>query len=566
MKKTNVLLVAYSGYPEENSTWLHLDNGLAQLAGTLIRSGHSVKIKDLQTLDTWERLYPYELFERRETLRKEFDQTLLNHSKQDVEGSELLSKIRLIDEEIVERNEKVVKSIAGEVISEFNHFSPDVIGFKLWGQNSLQDQIMLASELRQAFPNALFVGGGPGAELLGEAILRSTSVFDCLVYGPGETAFTKLADLKSSGCTDLSLVPSLIYKRNGLLVRTKRADPSLTEAALPNYRRDVYVDYDKKLHNIHIESDRGCNFKCKFCIHPHKSGRQQKKPAEQFVDELKYLNEEYGFSYFHLGGSDPSFRHMQEISKEVVGRELDFGFMGFQSLRVVDEEGLSWLSKANFDRVWVGIESGDEQVTTDLIKGRTQTRLWKLAELVRKHGIAITGSIITPCPGEGEVSLNSNVATLDAVKPDVTLIYPPLVQPKSPWFNGADPTIQLSDPDKVEDLYVEHGSEWHSGNRVLPPAFFSPELNESIKIEGLPYADIYAKHIVISKEIIKRATNRLSVKQFGDRSRHKSKLKRLYFRSQVSVCNAIRTGHFEKAYDHVKEYNSFVERGGYSVN
>ena len=45
MHKANVLLVAFSGYPEINSTWLHLDNGLALLAGALVAGGHRVLLQ-----------------------------------------------------------------------------------------------------------------------------------------------------------------------------------------------------------------------------------------------------------------------------------------------------------------------------------------------------------------------------------------------------------------------------------------------------------------------------------------------------------------------------------------
>ena len=566
MHKANVLLVAFSGYPEINSTWLHLDNGLALLAGALVAGGHRVRIKDLQTLDVWGRLYPHEYKAEHATLYQEFDQYVHNRGCGAPPDDSVIARAKVYDQLIVERNSKVVEAIAHEVAEEFQAFAPHVIGFKLWSQNSFQDQILLARRLKQSFPNALLVAGGPAVELLREAVLRHTDVFDLLIYGPGEQTLVDIADQKARGGMDPSKLSSVIYRGvNEQIVKTDRQDPRLASGIMPCYQREVYVDYDKKLHNVHVESDRGCNFLCEFCIHPLKSGRQQKKSAEEFVQELAQLNKEYGFSYFHLAGSDPPYRHMVEVSRAVVEAGLDFGFMGFQSLRALDEPGLKLMQRANFDRLWVGIESGDSEIVFDIQKGRKLERLEARSDLVREHGIAITGSIITPCPGERDGSVDATITLLQKIRPDVVLAYPPLVQPGSTWMNSSSYPISIGDQNAVEDIFAVNGMEWHTGFRILPTAFFDSRLDELIQINGGSYSDAYCQYVFNRRKISKETANRSSVAQFSDRNKHRSLLKQLYFRAQVSVCNAIRTGSFETAQNTVDIYNQFVLKGGYSA-
>lgn len=566
MHKTNVLLVAFSGYPEINSTWLHLDNGLALLAGALVAGGHRVRIKDLQTLDVWGRLYPHEHKAEHAALYQEFERYVHNRGCGASVDDSVITRAKAYDQLIVERNSKVTGAIAHEVAEEFQVFAPHVIGFKLWSQNSFQDQILLARRLRQAFPNALIVAGGPAVELLQEAVLRHTDAFDLLIYGPGEQTLVDIADQKAKGNLEPTKLSSVIYRGpDGQIVKTARHDPRLASGVIPCYQREVYVDYDKKLHNVHVESDRGCNFLCEFCIHPLKSGRQQKKTAEEFVQELAQLNKEYGFSYFHLAGSDPPYRHMVEISRAVVDSGLDFGFMGFQSLRALDEPGLKLMQRANFDRLWVGIESGDSEIVFDIQKGRKLERLEARSEMVREHGIAITGSIITPCPGEREGSVDATITLLQKIRPDVVLAYPPLVQPGSTWMNSSSYPISIGDRHAVEDIFAANGMEWHTGFRILPTAFFDSRLDELIQINGKSYSDAYCQYMYNRRKISKETANRSSVSQFADRNKHRSLLKQLYFRAQVGVSNAIRTGSFNTTQETVDAYNRFVLKGGYSA-
>lgn len=569
MHKANVLLVAFSGYPEINSTWLHLDNGLALLAGALVAGGHRVRIKDLQTLDVWGKLYPQEYKAEHAALYQAFEQYVHNRGCGEPVDDSVISRARNYDQLIVERNLKVVGAIADEVAGEFQEFSPHVIGFKLWSQNSIQDQILLARKLRQAFPHALLVAGGPAVELLQEAVMRHTDVFDLLIYGPGEQTLVDIADRKANGRLDAAQLPqlsSVIYRdADGRIARTERRDPRLANGIMPCYQREVYVDYDKKLHNVHVESDRGCNFLCEFCIHPLKSGRQQKKTAEEFVQELAQLNKEYGFSYFHLAGSDPPYRHMVDVSRAVIDAGLDFGFMGFQSLRALDEEGLKLMQRANFDRLWVGIESGDSEIVFDIQKGRKLERLEARSDMVRNHGIAITGSIITPCPGERNGSVDATITLLQKIRPDVVLAYPPLVQPGSTWMNSSSYPISIGDKGAVEDIFAANGMEWHTGFRILPTAFSDARLDELIQINGKSYSDAYCQYVFNRRKISRETANRSSVAQFADRSKHRSLLKQLYFRAQIGVCNAIRTGVFEQAANAVGAYNQFVLKGGYSA-
>ncbi|MFH1548722.1 MAG: hypothetical protein ABID32_05390, partial [Candidatus Omnitrophota bacterium] len=54
---TKSLLISYAGYPFSPTSFLP-DNGLANLASSLINAGHTTKILDFNTPDLIRRLYP----------------------------------------------------------------------------------------------------------------------------------------------------------------------------------------------------------------------------------------------------------------------------------------------------------------------------------------------------------------------------------------------------------------------------------------------------------------------------------------------------------------------------
>ena len=96
-------------------------------------------------------------------------------------------------------------------------YSPDIIGFKLWAQNSIKDQINTAKQLKKAYPNAFLLGGGPFVYLFQEYILdmEDSNVFDLWDYGFGEDNILKIIECV---ITSYSIHYTKLYDGNNMIM------------------------------------------------------------------------------------------------------------------------------------------------------------------------------------------------------------------------------------------------------------------------------------------------------------------------------------------------------------
>lgn len=577
-RKARMSFIAYSGYPED-ALWLHLDNGMALLAGVLESQGHSAQIYDFQTLDVWAKLFNHPQAGQYLDLRDEFRKFSLRWKPNDTsiarEEEALIQRGRQLDLDIAVHNRRVASDIADECISRARVYQPTVIGMKLWGQNCFMDQIYIAERLKKEFPDVLLCAGGPAAALFRDHIFRVTDAFDLVSYGNGEETILGIADY-SIGQRDIDSIPGIVYRqkvRSPLTIisegtipgikTTSRDERSFTASYVENYDRDVYLDYDFKMKSAHVEESRGCNFKCQFCIHPGKSGLLNQKAAEQFVDEVATLNKRYGFTYFHLASSDPQFNHLVEISKALDRRDLHFGFFAFLSLRNIKPDEMKWLQRGNFDWFWVGIESGAEEIVKgQIIKGRNIDRLRRNFEVVRNAGIFTTASLIVPSPGETEATFDKTIALVRELGPNMPRTYPPLVEPESPWFRSSSGNVVVEDQAGVMMDYMRHGMEWHPANMILPMVFKGDAVGTKVRFNGYPYREVFYRYVQ-GTHALRKATRKIQVANYRQSQQSSSRQKAKYFEAQVAIDHSIKTGNFEGLQPILNDYNDLATCGTY---
>lgn len=565
-KNLNIILVSYSGYPEINSTWLHYDNGLALLGGSLIEKNHNVKILDFQRLDVWEELFPHDYEEEYFELKKELEEySNVAFTKEQVdaksqyEGDKLIDKCLEFDEKVDTHNRKVIDKLVQQIYKVCEDFEPDIIGFKLWGQNSLLDQFYMAGMLKNRYKNALLIGGGPAVEIYQEHIFYETSVFDILIYGPGEETILQIAELKA-GKRSIDDIANIVYRNKDELVKSSRVFPHLDGISPYNYDEDVYLFSEYKLHNVHVESSRGCNFDCEFCVHPQKSGKLFLKSPELFVEDVARLNRKYGLSYFHLADSNPPLKHLANISKILCERELHYGFMCFQSLRTFNEEDLKWLKKANFNWFWIGVESGSDEVLENLSKKRETKKVKEYFELLNRYDILTTASIIVPSPYENDNAIMNTIQHLQVLKPDAVLFFAPVVQPKTKWFESNGQVI-VKDKDAVIRSMIRCGMEWHTGNKLLPMVFHDDVFEQAVQYGGKSYKEIFFLYKHYEQMIRNAISGQIAMNKFRKIKNINSSFMNVYLQSQIQLAQAIRSAQFDKAKGTLTEFNEIAHSG-----
>ncbi len=430
---TRSLLINYSGYPAV-IRGLALDNGLANLAGSLINKGHKTVILDYATVNTIKKLFPREYSNELSYLTRKIVCSLelgLPPEKNDVR------EFQDLDRRINELQKEKVKQIAREISQYAKAYKADFVGLKLWSGDGFAGSIAIAQELKRDNRRLPVFAGGPHVDSFRENIFDVCDVFDALVYGEGEETITMLADYVS-GERKLEDIPNLIYKQDGKIVTTpvKRIN-DLDSLSSPVYDEDVYLAMrgNQKIKMAFIEESRGCPNHCSYCIHPIKSGnRWRERAAETIVGQMEEMNRKYGFTAFRFAGSNPPPFLKRKIANEILNRGLKFTYSAFGHIRdgLVVDFGL--LRKSGCYSVFFGIESGSQRILDKIMnKGVKVAQIAKTIEACNQAGIYVVGSVIIPAPGETEKTKKETFDLLLKMGPDAVVVWFPALMLGTDW-------------------------------------------------------------------------------------------------------------------------------------
>ncbi|MFB0562711.1 MAG: radical SAM protein [Candidatus Lokiarchaeia archaeon] len=430
---TRSLLINYSGYPAVIRS-LALDNGLANLAGSLIQKGHQTKILDYAIVDTIKRLFPHECSDELSCLTRRIISSLergLLPQRDD------LSAFRDLDDWINELQKEKVQQIAQEISKYAKAYKADFVGLKLWSGDGFAGSIAIAEKLKQDSPKLPVFAGGPHVDSFKENIFDVCDIFDALVYGEGEETITMLADYVS-GKRRLQDIPNLIYKNNGRIISTpiKRIE-NLDSLSFPVYDEDVYLAMkgNQKIKMVFIDESRGCPNHCSYCIHPIKSGnRWREKTAEAVVEQMEEMNRKYGFTSFRFAGSNPPPFLKRRIADEILKRGLKITYSAFGHIRDGSVVDFELLRKSGCYSLFFGIESGSQRILDESMnKGVRIDEITKTIKACKDAGLYVVGSVIIPAPQETEETKKESFNLLLRMRPDSVVVWFPALMLGTDW-------------------------------------------------------------------------------------------------------------------------------------
>ncbi|MBM4302610.1 MAG: DUF4070 domain-containing protein [Deltaproteobacteria bacterium] len=229
---------------------------------------------------------------------------------------------------------------------------------------------------------------GPHPTSLPGAALEAGS--DFVVRGEGENTIPLLLEAMRDGKT-------------GVIENDER--PDLTTSPIPRFDLLRLSDYD----TMTIQTSRGCPFDCEFCDVVNLFGRKPRyKTPQQVIAELESLYRlgARGAVFFcddNFIGSKPHARALlQELTPWLKSRGGPFGFLTQASVNLgQDLEMIHLLTKANLRKVFIGIESPDDQVLKTSRKHQNiKNPLVESLNNLKNNGVAVMGSFIIGLDGE----------------------------------------------------------------------------------------------------------------------------------------------------------------------
>ncbi|NJK28446.1 MAG: B12-binding domain-containing radical SAM protein, partial [Coleofasciculaceae cyanobacterium SM2_3_26] len=247
-----------------------------------------------------------------------------------------------------------------------------------------------AAQIREAKRRGKLVAvGGPYATSLPQESLAAGA--DFLVLDEGEITLPLFVEALQRGET------------SGIIRTTEK--PDVTSTPIPRYDLLELDAYD----NMSVQFSRGCPFQCEFCDIIVLYGRKPRtKAPEQFLKELDYLYElGWRRSIFlvddnFIGNKRNVKLLLRSLKDWMEMRGYPFYLNTEASVDLAqDEELMSLMVAANFNAVFLGIETPDEASLTVTKKFQnTRDSLATSVERIVRSGLRVTAGFIIGFDGE----------------------------------------------------------------------------------------------------------------------------------------------------------------------
>jgi radical SAM superfamily enzyme YgiQ (UPF0313 family) len=181
--------------------------------------------------------------------------------------------------------------------------------------------------------------------------------------------------------------------------------------------------------SLNMVSSRGCPYRCNWCAKPIWGDTYHCRSAALVAEEMLELKAR--FQPDHLWFADDIFALSQqwtlEFAAAVESRGARTPFRMQSRCDLMTRPTVEALRRAGCSEVWMGVESGSQEVLDAMDKG---TRLWQVFEArenLRRHGIRACYFLQFGYPGESWTEIEKTIDLVRQTQPDdigVSVSYP----------------------------------------------------------------------------------------------------------------------------------------------
>ena len=307
-----------------------------------------------------------------------------------------------------------------EVLKEVEDFNPDLLGFAAHAVQTFRDMLAWAEKFKKDTGLPLLVGGYE-AKIYTDEIMEH-DCFDYLCFGEATSFIPPFLNAAERG-KDYDKVPDLMFRSNGSLVKTQDGPHMpFSEHPIPDrsiFPNELYYSQVSQRHNFTIGmSEVGCPYPCSFCSMRHTGF--DARTAEQVVEEMEISYNE--FNIREIDWFDPIMLHnrqrMLDMSKLIIEKNLDVIWSTRTRVDSLsfhrtdgepDEELIQAVAEAGCRRLFLGIESGDDEVLAMMRKKQVTTHQKKLLDCLVAHGIRPLGFFMVGAPGDTKQTVKKSI-------------------------------------------------------------------------------------------------------------------------------------------------------------
>jgi radical SAM superfamily enzyme YgiQ (UPF0313 family) len=321
-----------------------------------------------------------------------------------------------------------------ELQAHLQRTRPPVVG--VYANLMTRTRVLQVIAAAKAAGSHVVVGGPDPANYLHEYLSRGA---DVIAIGEGEVTLEELVPhLVEHGPNNLGSIQGVVYRgEDGSIVRNAPrtmiadldAQPFPDRAAIDQQQ---YVDIWRKHHgqgSVSLITARGCPFTCTWCSHSVFGYSHRRRSPGNVVDEVEHIVATYSPDLLWYADDVFTINHkwLYQYAAELERRSLRLPFETISREDRLNEEVVETLARMGCYRLWVGAESGSQEIL-DRMKRRTNAeRMREMVHLLQKHGIEVGMFIMLGYDGEDRDDLQATVDHLKAAGPDTfltTVAYP----------------------------------------------------------------------------------------------------------------------------------------------
>jgi radical SAM superfamily enzyme YgiQ (UPF0313 family) len=363
-----------------------------------------------------------------------------------------------------------------EIQDVIKRLSPDIVGISAMTA-SYYSALNVAQCVKNCNPDIRIVFGGVHPTVLPEETLKQSEV-DIVVRGEGEYVFLNLLEKIDSG--KLCEVKGISYKKDGKIFHNPPADRIADLDKLPFYARDLLFDKEKFPPSAFriLMATRGCPYSCIYCASPKTWQRKITfRSPQNVINEIIYVKKRYGTDDFSFKDDcltiNKSF--IETLCDMMIKAKLNIRWNCQGRTDTLTGRILKNMKRAGCVGIYLGIESGNNEVLRKIRKQTTVEQARKAVSLIKKYDLWISGYFIFGFPFETEDQIFDTIdlirkLDLDKVQYNFVVPYP-----------GTELYSMVREKGLLQDLY-EKRIDWSKFYQNSPDMFFAPNLSKSESI------------------------------------------------------------------------------------
>lgn len=166
---------------------------------------------------------------------------------------------------------------------------------------------------------------------------------------------------------------------------------------------------------VNVRTSISCPYSCAYCGFPHHAGAYQNADVKAVEGELQELDRIKTVKSVRI--VDDTFNipvsRFKAILRMMIKHQFHFKWNGYIRCQGIDEEMVQLMKESRCEGVFLGLESGNNQILRNMNKRATVQDYLKGIELLKKHGITLMGNFIIGFPGETRETVRDTLGFIE---------------------------------------------------------------------------------------------------------------------------------------------------------